>query len=57
LSVISDLQAKRKEARNAADEILTRASDEQRDLSPDELSTNSPNTASTLKKSEKPAKK
>jgi HK97 family phage major capsid protein len=37
LSVLEDLQAKRREARTAADQLLTRASDESRDLEPNEL--------------------
>ena len=37
MSVLEDLQAKRREARTAADQLLTRASDEGRDLEPDEL--------------------
>jgi HK97 family phage major capsid protein len=35
--ILEDLQAKRREARDAADTLLTRASDESRDLEPDEL--------------------
>jgi HK97 family phage major capsid protein len=38
LSVLSDLQAKRREARAAADDLITRAADDGRDLTPDELS-------------------
>ncbi len=37
MSVLQDLQEKRREARASADELLTRASDEERDLTPDEL--------------------
>jgi HK97 family phage major capsid protein len=37
MSVLEDLQAKRREARTAADQLLTRASDESRDLEPNEL--------------------
>jgi HK97 family phage major capsid protein len=37
LSVIQDLQERRREARASADQLLTRASDEERDLSADEL--------------------
>ena len=37
MSVLQDLQQRRRESRDAADSILTRASDEGRDLEPDEL--------------------
>lgn len=37
MTLLDDLRARRQEARAAADEILTRAADEQRDLTPDEL--------------------
>jgi HK97 family phage major capsid protein len=36
--VLQDLQAKRREARSAADSLITRAADDGRDLSPEELS-------------------
>jgi HK97 family phage major capsid protein len=37
MSVLEDLQAKRRDARASADSLLTRASEEERDLTPDEL--------------------
>jgi HK97 family phage major capsid protein len=37
LSVLEDLQAKRRESRDHADQLLTRAADEQRDLTAEEL--------------------
>jgi hypothetical protein len=37
VALLDDLRAKRTAAREAADAILTRAADEQRDLSPEEL--------------------